>query len=128
MEEWQEIIQKMKPDEQYAWFVGQVADMEVAWGLYHEKTEGWAMTQMESGQELLVLWPDPGMAKKHASGPWNSYRPESLDIHGFLEYGIDELKEANRGVSLMYTSEEGGLVIELADLKRDLRATLEAFG
>ena len=127
MEAWKEIVQGMSSEEQYAWFVGQVADMEVAWGLYHPKSEGWAMTQTEEDQELLVLWPDPSMAKQQATGPWDEYRPESLDIHGFVEFGIKELEEAGRGVSLLYTKKEGGLVIDLHDLKRDLVATLEAY-
>lgn len=127
MEEWQTIIRDMNPDQQYAWFVSQVADMEVAWGLYHQQSEGWAMTQTDEEQELLVLWADPSMAKHHATGLWDSYRAESLDIHGFLEFGIKELESAGRGVSLMYTNKEGGLVVSLMDLKRDVTATLEAY-
>ncbi|MEM7657616.1 MAG: DUF2750 domain-containing protein [Bacteroidota bacterium] len=121
---WQEILAQMSPEEQYAYFVGQVADQEVMWGLYLEKQKGWAMTRTPEGKQLLVLWTDPGQAAQHANGTWNRYRVESLDLHGFLEFGLQDLAEAKQGVSLLYQEGEGGLVVELEDLKRDLLATL----
>ncbi|MEO1381943.1 MAG: DUF2750 domain-containing protein [Bacteroidota bacterium] len=123
-EDWLEHIKAMSPADQYKYFLNRVAEFEVLWGLYDEKNNGWAMTVSDENKERIALWPEPEMARLNAQDVWKKYRTETLDLYGFLEHGIEVLETADRGVSIMYIPDHGGLEVELPYLARDLREAI----
>lgn len=116
----------MSPEDLYQLFINRVVEMEAIWGLYQEKNDGWAVTVDENKTERLALWSESTFAKMNARDYWKAYGPETLDLYGFVENGIDELKEEGRSVSIMYFPDFGGLEVELDYLKRDLEARIES--
>ncbi|MEO0896569.1 MAG: DUF2750 domain-containing protein [Bacteroidota bacterium] len=121
-----EAYKSLSPEDLYQNFVENVAQMEAMWGLYDEKNDGWAMTVSEGEKERLVVWSDSALANSHASGGWKTYEMETMDLYGFVESGIQELKDAGRGISIMYLQGLGGLDVDLDYLKRDLLDAVRA--
>ncbi len=119
-----EQLKTLSPEVLYSRFIERVVELEAIWGLYHEKREGWAVTVGEDKVERLVLWSESHYAKMNAEEAWKTYGAETMDIYGFVENGIDELKEQGRSVSIMYLPEVGGLEADLDYLKRDLEEAL----
>lgn len=121
-----EELKELPPVKLYHQFVEKVAKLEAMYGLYNEKNDGWAMTEGEGNVERLVVWSDPSLANFHAAGSWKNYEMETMDLYGFVESGIDELKETNRSISIMYLQGLGGLEVDLDYLRRDLLQAVQA--
>lgn len=118
-------IEAIEPEELYRLFIDRVVELEAIWGLYQEKNDGWAVTVDKDRKERLALWSESSFAKLNAEANWKSYGPETMDLYGFVENGIDELVEQDRGVSIMYFPEFGGLEVDLEHLRRDLEDAIE---
>ena len=56
----------LPPRERYGLFLQVAADWEEVWGLYAD--DGWVLSSVAEGQDILPLWPHPSFAQACAHG------------------------------------------------------------
>jgi hypothetical protein len=119
-----EQVLALEPREQYLYFVHKVVGTGEVWGLFDEEKKGWAMTRDEAERELLPLWPTVIFAENCRQGPWLACTPLPMDVDVFVRETLDELIDQDRGLSLFYLEEDGGLDIAPEQLRQDLLTLL----
>ena len=112
---------KAPMQKKYKYFLNKAADNGSIWGLYKD---GWAMSSDDKDSLFIPLWPLKEFALAAAIEEWGDYKPEKLDIGEFLEKYLDEITDNGIGVSVMYTKENKGIIVNNKQLKKDLQREL----
>lgn len=113
----------MPARERYGLFLQITVDWEEAWGLH--SPEGWVLSSGEDGRDVLPLWPHPGFAEACAHGSWEGASPAAVPLDELLDDLLPLLEEDGIRVAVFPSPQGEGVLVDPAELGRDLRAELE---
>lgn len=114
-------VTSLSSEKRYQYFIKKVADTGLIWGLYKD---GWAMAGDENNEVFIPLWPLKDYALICANQQWEDYKPESVDIHDFINDYLYELKENSIRIAIFYTFDDKGIIPSYEQLKNDLEDEL----
>ena len=84
-------------DERFDYLVRKVADLEEIWGLAYD---GWALSEDDSGQMAVPVWPEADFAAACATGDWAGMQPKPIALADFFEKWIPGMERDNRMVAV----------------------------
>ncbi|MCM3130562.1 DUF2750 domain-containing protein (plasmid) [Paenibacillus urinalis] len=118
-----EAVINLPSNVRYEYFIKKVADYEEVWGLYDN---GWAVTSDPNGNLLLPFWPKKEFAEACAIEDWKNYKAESIDLSGFIEEFLPQLKEDGIKPSIFFNNDDSA-VLEVNTLIEDIETELEKY-
>lgn len=105
-----------------AHFVKQVADSEVAWGLWFE---GWALMADDQGARSFPLWPARDYAELMRTGDWEGYMPAEIALGDLLRELLPRLEKEGTLVGVFVTPEGESATLPAPELGAALQAELD---
>jgi hypothetical protein len=117
-------ILALPPAKRYDHFVKKVVGWRKLWGLYQD---GWAMSQTEKGDPVFPLWPEPEYAALCASGVWEGYVAEEIDLTDFLNELLPKLREDGVLPGAFYVTDGGSVNVSSDQLETDLKNELAKY-
>lgn len=111
---------KLPVTKRYEYFVKKVVDWEEVWGLYQD---GWAMTKDDNGNLLIPFWPRKEFAQFCATGEWEGYTSELIELDEFLNEWLPGIKKDGYKLSIFWNNHDSAKMdveVLLQDLKREL--------
>ncbi|MEK5057931.1 hypothetical protein BK126_06525 [Paenibacillus sp. FSL H7-0326] len=118
-----EAVIKLPANVRYEYFIKKVADYEEVWGLYDN---GWAVTSDPNGDLLLPFWPKKEFAEACAIEEWKNYNAESIDLSGFIEEFLPQLKKDGIKPSIFFNNDDSA-VLEVNTLIEDIETEFEKY-
>lgn len=122
-EDEQKQVLALPPRERYGLFLQVAADWEEVWGLYTD--DGWVLSSVEEGQDILPLWPHPAFAQICAHGSWEGTEPAPIALDELLEDLLAILDEDGIRIAVFLSPDGEGVVVTPEELRRDLKAEME---
>lgn len=108
----------------YAYWIKQVADWQLVWGLY---SDGWALVADDEGHEAIPVWPHAAFAGACADGAWAGYAPREIELSAWMERWLPGMLADGKQVAVFPTPADKGVVVSPARLREDLEAELELY-
>jgi hypothetical protein len=122
-EDEQKQVLALPPRERYGLFLQVAADWEEVWGLYTD--DGWVLSSIEEGQDILPLWPHPAFAQACAHGSWEGTEPAPIALDELLEDLLAILEEDGIRIAVFLSPDGEGVGVTPEELRRDLKAEME---
>jgi hypothetical protein len=118
-----ETVIKLSGLKRYEYFIKKVVDYEEVWALYDN---GWAITEDDHGNKMIPFWPKKEYADFCAKDEWETYVAESIDLDGFIENWIPDMKAEKIKPSIFWNNEDS-VVLDIEHLIQDLECELENY-
>lgn len=119
-----EHVLRLEGPRRYAYWIKQVADWQLVWGLY---SDGWALVSDDRGQQAVPVWPHAAFASACASGPWAGYEPRDIDLSAWMERWLPGMLKDGKQVAVFPTPRDKGVVVSPEQLQEDLAAELTLY-
>jgi hypothetical protein len=113
-------LQSLPAADRAAHLVQLVADWEEAWGLMDE--QGWVVAKET---DAFPLWPHPELARACARGNWEGTMPAAIPLDELIEDLLPLLDEDGLRTALFPVTDDPGVLLDAAELRRRLEAELE---
>lgn len=119
-----EAVLNLPAPKRYDHFIKVVADRQLAWGLF---ADGWALAATTEGKPIFPLWPAKEYAALCAVGDWAGYLPRDINMEDLLDGLLPSLSERGTELGIFPTSQDKGVLPEVAVFEADLRNELAKF-
>ncbi|WP_077003513.1 DUF2750 domain-containing protein [Variovorax sp. KK3] len=116
-----EAVVALSAHKRYARFIKLAADQRLVWGLH---LNGWALAGTDDGMPVFPLWPAREYAELCVGGSWADYVPKSIELDDLFDGLLPSLDANGTKLGVFYTAGDKGVLPNLADFERDLRAEL----
>ena len=106
----------------YDAFIATIRQSEVVWGLFSEKTDGWATCPSAAYEDTDVLpfWSDAALAQALCTDEWAVYQPQQIPLEEFINDWLPGMHEDDALVGPDWTADLEGLELEPADVAAEL--------
>ncbi len=102
----------------YEHFIKQVADRNVAWGLWND---GWAMGADDEGTPTFALWPAREYAELCAKDEWDGFEAEEIPLDDLIDDLLPKLAADGVQPSISRTPSGDSVMPPIGQLIDDLR-------
>jgi hypothetical protein len=118
-----ESVIKLPGQNRYEYFIKKVSDWEKVWGLF---SDGWALTE-DDGKVAFPLWPAKEFAALCSKDEWTGYEASSFSLDELLTELIPSLAKDNIHLSIFYTPDDFGVVVDTSKLLNDIARELDKY-
>jgi hypothetical protein len=101
--------------------IKRIADTEEIWGLH---SDGWAVSALDDGTEMLPIWPDPEYAASCAVEEWSMYEPRSMPLDTFMNVFLANFEEEGTLVSIFRLPSGESVPVTLAKFREMIEEEL----
>jgi hypothetical protein len=113
-------IDQLSENDRYYYFIEEVKKSKEIWLL--QASDGFfAMVEDESGQQYVPVWPSNAFASTYATGDWDGYIPEKMNLLEFLEW-MKELKNDQILIGVFPNSEFQAIPADPIEIGQVLKA------
>ena len=118
-----EYVISSSPVKKYTYFIKKTSDFEEIRGLFDS---GWALTEDDSGNRLLPLWPKKEFAELCICGEWSGYKAKSIPLDEFINEWIPACIDDNTSFSV-FMYDDQSILRTPQQLLHDLNEELEKY-